>query len=101
MSTSLRTPLMPAVAYAPTMLFVPVALAGANIAVNVSFMLIGLAVIKLTPVIWLPTLVLGHFGLMIAHSREPHIVPLGQAMSRFKRTSKNLNGVKGGIKYVP
>jgi hypothetical protein len=97
----LRIPVLSAVAYTPTMLFVPIEMAGVNIAVHVCFMLLSLGLLGLSPVLFLPTLVAGHLLMMVLHSRDPHLVSLGRARASWPQSSQNLAGVAGGVKFVP
>ena len=97
----LTTKVLSAVAYHPTMLFIPVELAGMNIAINVALMLISLYMFDLSPVIWLFTIIGAWVAMAIAHSRDPHGVQMLKAIGTFKRNSINLVPTDDGVKYVP
>lgn len=92
--------ILTAVAYPPTMLFVPVELAGGNVAFNIILMVIGTVILDLSPLIWLFTAVAGHAILLVLSFREPHIVSMMRAIGTSKHQSRNI--VKSeGMKYVP
>lgn len=97
----LTTQVLSAVAYHPTMLFIPVELAGMNIAVNVALMLLCLKIFNLSPAIWLLTIVGAWIAMAIAHTRDAHTVTLMRARGSFKQHSTNIVPTDEGVKYVP
>lgn len=93
-------PILTAVAYPPTMLFVPVELAGGNVAINIMLMVFGTVILDLSPLIWLFTSVAGHVILLVLSFREPHIVMMMRALGTSRQQSRNIVKPEG-VKYVP
>lgn len=94
------SPILNAVAYPPTMLFVPVELAGMNAAINAVLMLVGTASFEIPPFIWLFTGIGIHIFLIGVTSRDAHIVSVLKATGMARRKSTNIVPSRG-VKYVP
>lgn len=94
------SPVLKAVAYPPTMMFVPVELAVLNMGVNAVFLAISNSLISLPPIIWLGTAIVGHILLIGVVSRDAHIVGVLRAIAQAKRSSQNIIPARG-VKYVP
>ncbi len=95
-----ESPVFQAVAYPPTMIYIPVELAGANVGLNVAMMLVSMVTFDITPLFWLITTIIGHVVLMFVCSREPHLVMLMRCIGGVKQRSRNLIGTRN-VKYVP
>lgn len=98
---ALQAQILNAVAYHPTMLFIPVELAGMNIVIHAALVGLGVVVFKISPVIWLFSVAGVHGVLAVLHSRDSHLVTLGRAIGSFPRRSRNLVPTTEGVKYVP
>lgn len=95
-----ESPVLHAVAYPATMVFVPVELAAANIALNVAAMLISMVTYDITPFLWVITTIGGHLTLLFMCSKEPHLVSLMRCIGRVKQRSRNIISTRN-VKYVP
>jgi type IV secretory pathway VirB3-like protein len=96
----LESAIREAVAYPPTLLFVPVELAGLNLAVHIGFMLLAFIAFGISPAIWLVSAVVCHIVLIVLSSRDAHIVNYAKAIGRSKPKSENIVPSEG-VKYVP
>jgi len=97
----IRAQVLTAVAYQPTMLFVPTQLGAIMAALHVILMMMGLLLFKLTPFIWLFSL--GGFWILTAiyTAKDPHLATVMVAVGQSKHRSRNIIRMSEGVKYVP
>ena len=95
-----HSPVLNAVAYPPTMMFVPVQLAGLNIGINVGLMMLGMAAADIPPIPFLVIAIAGHVAMATWSARDAHLVTLAKAIGMRKQSSRNIIPARG-VKYVP
>lgn len=93
-------PVLTAVAYPATMLYVPIEVAGLIVAGHAFLMALSAVLLGLNPVVFLVTLTACWIAGVAAFQRDPHLVSLLQAAGRFKRKTHNIVPSRG-VKYVP
>jgi hypothetical protein len=82
-------------------LFAPFEMAIVNIILSVAFMIILIAVLRITPFWAILPLVFGHIALIVMGTRNPHLTTTLQAMGKYSSSKKNIISVKTGVKYIP
>jgi len=97
----IRAQVLTAVAYQPTMLFVPMQLGAIMAGLHVVLMMMGLMLFKLTPFVWLFSLGVSWIVTAAYTAKDPHLATLLVAIGQSKRKSKNLIVLSEGVKYVP
>lgn len=93
-------PVMKAVAYHPTVLFIPPELAGLNVAAHVMLMMIVVAVLDWSPIGPFVSAIVCHVLLIFAYMRDNHIVSLARAIGGSKHRTRNIIPTEG-VRYVP
>ena len=96
----IRNNILTAVAYAPTLFFVPRELAIMNIAVNMILMLMAIVLELAPPLVFMATIVTGHAVFAMLSFREPHIVNLARAVGKARNSTSNLVRSRH-TKFVP
>ncbi|MBO4520021.1 MAG: hypothetical protein J5787_02325 [Alphaproteobacteria bacterium] len=69
----MREPILRAIAMPPKMFWAPFLPAAMNLAVQFPFMFIGMGVLNMNPIIFIPPIVIAHVFLIIYGAREPHL----------------------------
>ena len=93
-------PVLTAVAYPSTVLYVPTEVAGLIVAGHAFLMALSAVFLGLNPVIFLVTITACWIAGFAAFERDPHVVSLLQAAGKFKRKTRNIVPSRG-VKYVP
>ena len=91
----MREPILKAIAMPPKMFWAPFLPAASNLAVQLSFMLIGIGVFDMNPIIFVIPIVIAHLILVIYGSREPHLSTMLQTYGPMSHGSRNMYKSKG------
>ena len=97
----MREPILKAVSMPPRLFWAPMQIAGANMAVHLSMMLILIAVADLNPLWVIASLLLTHATLVSYGTREPHLSHMLLAWGQCgPATSHNIYRSRG-VKLAP
>jgi hypothetical protein len=99
--SDIRSGILTAVSYNPTILFLPIEMAGGLLGIHVILMLMGLIILKLSPFVWLITLVISWSVTAGFAANDPHLATVLRAIGLSKRSSRNIIPITSGVKYVP
>ena len=97
---NLKVPVMSALAYPPTMAWVPMELAALNFIGNMAFMAFGIVFFNMSPLFFMGTTLGLHIFFIFVAVKEPHIVTISKARGKHKTSTVNL-APTGNVKYVP
>lgn len=100
-NTRYSAAVLTAVAYPPTMMFVPVELAAVNIGVHGALWMIVTLLGIMGPIPLLCSLILAHVLFAVMAGRNPHIVSMAKAIALSKNRTRNLIPEPDGAKFVP
>lgn len=102
MATVHSLPVLQAVANPPTMFFVPVAIAGINLALHVVVWLLTYSIFSLPPIAFLISAIFCHSALIGVCARDMHLESVIKAYAAYSRPTRNLIPAERGVnKYVP
>lgn len=91
----MREPILKAVAMPPKMFWAPFVPAAANFAIQCPLMFIALGVWDTNPLVFIPSVVIGHLFLIVYGAREPHLSNMMRTYGPFASGSKNPYKSKG------
>lgn len=79
----------------PKFLWAPFLPAIANMAIQMPFMFITMALFKVNPVIWLISFAVGHIFIIIFGAKEPHLSAMMKSKGPFLKPSQSIYKGKG------
>jgi len=97
----MREPILKAVAMPPRLFFAPFLPAMANFVVQISVLLILIALIDMNPLFVMGTIFLGHVFLIVEGTREPHLSRVLEAWGRNGPTVSHNIYRSRGVKLAP
>ena len=97
----MRAPILKAVAMPPRIFLAPFVLAMANFTIQAAWMFILIGAFGVNPLVSLTTIVLGHFALVIAGTREPHLSRMLQAWGKNGPAISHNIYKSRGVKLAP
>ena len=97
----MREPILKAVAMPPRLFWAPMQIAGANMAVHLSMMLILIAVLDLNPLWVIASLLATHATLVSYGTREPHLGHMLMAWGKSGPATSHTIYHSRGVKLAP
>ena len=91
----MREPVLKAVAAPKKFLWAPFELGAANIALQLTFMVMYIGIVQSNPMYFIPSILIGHIILVIYGAKEPHLASLLKAFGRYHHISRNMYSSKG------
>ncbi|MCQ2914504.1 MAG: hypothetical protein MJ247_04855 [Alphaproteobacteria bacterium] len=96
----MREPILKAVAMPPKIFLAPMLPALLNMVLQFPAMFIMMGIYHVNPLMFVVTIAIGHFILIIYGAKEPHLSAMVQAFGKAPKTSQNMYKVKGA-KFAP
>ncbi len=91
----MREPVLKAVAAPRKFLWAPFELGAANLSLQLTFMVMAFGIFQNNPLVFIPTIILGHLFLVIYGTKEPHLASLLKSYGRYHHRSVNVYSSKG------
>lgn len=91
----MREPVLKAVAAPKKFLWAPFELGAANLALQLTMMIMAIGIFQSNPFVFLPSIIGGHIFLVIYGAKEPHLASLLKSYGRYHHLSVNMYSSKG------
>lgn len=91
----MREPVLKAVAAPKKFLWAPFELGAANLALQLTMMIMCIGIFQMNPFMFLISIIGGHIFLVIYGAKEPHLGSLLKSYGRYHHRSVNIYSCKG------